>query len=59
MSTRKACPKCQGNLYKSNDYYGSYEQCLQCGYTIDLDIVDDVARRLEDPSKEESVTVEI
>ena len=58
MLTRKVCPKCHGNLYKSNDYYGTYEQCLQCGYTLDLDIVDD-GRRLEDPSKENSVTVEV
>lgn len=26
----KACPKCQGDLYGSNDIYGSYVACLQC-----------------------------
>jgi ribosomal protein S27AE len=41
MLTRKLCPKCKGNIYSSADYYGRYEQCLQCGYTSDLDIVDD------------------
>jgi hypothetical protein len=38
MLTHKQCPKCKGNIYSSADYYGRYEQCLQCGYTMDLDI---------------------
>ena len=37
MLTHKQCPKCRGNIYVSSDYYGRYEQCLQCGYTYDLD----------------------
>jgi len=37
MLTHKQCPKCKGNMYKSTDYYGSYEQCLQCGYTYDVE----------------------
>ncbi len=37
MLTHKTCPKCGGNIYLSTDYYGRYEQCLQCGYTYDLD----------------------
>lgn len=37
MLTRKQCPKCGGNIYLSGDYYGLYEQCLQCGYTYDLE----------------------
>jgi transcription initiation factor TFIIIB Brf1 subunit/transcription initiation factor TFIIB len=41
MLTRKHCPKCGGNIYLSNDYYGHYEQCLQCGYTCDLDVIDE------------------
>jgi hypothetical protein len=42
MLTQKQCPKCHGNIYLSADYYGRYEQCLQCGYTYDLDgVVDD------------------
>lgn len=41
MLTRKQCPKCKGNIYSSVDYYGRYEQCLQCGYTCDLDSVNE------------------
>jgi hypothetical protein len=41
MLTHKQCPKCRGNIYSSADYYGSYEQCLQCGYTCDLENVAD------------------
>ena len=41
MLTHKLCPKCRGNIYLSNDYYGRYEQCLQCGYTLDLDSIEE------------------
>ena len=41
MLTHKLCPKCRGNIYLSNDYYGRYEQCLQCGYTCDLDSIEE------------------
>jgi hypothetical protein len=41
MLTHKQCPKCRGNIYLSSDYYGRYEQCLQCGYTCDLDTIKD------------------
>jgi hypothetical protein len=41
MLTHKQCPKCHGNIYVSSDYYGKYEQCLQCGYTYDLDQTDE------------------
>jgi ribosomal protein S27AE len=41
MLTHKQCPKCGGNIYLSADYYGRYEQCLQCGYTCDLDASND------------------
>ena len=33
------CPKCGGNLFLYNDYDGWYEQCLQCSYTLSLDVV--------------------
>lgn len=45
MLTRKQCPKCGGNIYLSNDYYGRYEQCLQCGYTCDLDSIDGIKKQ--------------
>ena len=34
---KKYCPKCGGNIYLDEDYYGWYEQCLQCGYTYDIE----------------------
>jgi hypothetical protein len=45
MLTHKQCPKCKGNLYSSADYYGRYEQCLQCGYTCDLDSVEEYKQK--------------
>jgi uncharacterized protein (DUF983 family) len=36
---RRRCPKCGGNLFLYNDYYGWYEQCLQCSLILYLDIV--------------------
>ncbi len=45
MLTRKQCPKCGGNIYLSTDYYGRYEQCLQCGYTYDLDAIDNLQKQ--------------
>jgi hypothetical protein len=35
--THKNCPRCKGNVYLEKDMYGWYEQCLQCGYSRDLD----------------------
>ncbi len=32
----KSCPKCKGDVLLDQDYYGWYEQCLQCGYMRDL-----------------------
>ena len=33
----KGCPKCQGDLYLSEDIFGKYFSCMQCGYLKDLD----------------------
>jgi DNA-directed RNA polymerase subunit M/transcription elongation factor TFIIS len=33
----KSCPRCKGVVYLEKDMYGWYEQCLQCGYSRDLD----------------------
>lgn len=33
----KSCPKCKrGDLVSQRDIYGSYLECIQCGYTVDL-----------------------
>lgn len=56
MLTHKQCPKCGGNIYLSSDYYGRYEQCLQCGYTCDLDVISDMPKQAAQ-SKEKSIPV--
>jgi hypothetical protein len=30
------CPKCGGSVYLDSDLYGWYEQCLQCGHTVNM-----------------------
>lgn len=32
----KSCPRCKGDVMIDSDYYGWYEQCLQCGHVSDL-----------------------
>ena len=32
----KACPRCNGDLHISQDMYGKYRECLQCGYVLDI-----------------------
>lgn len=33
----KSCPKCEtGDLMKSEDMFGEYVECLQCGFVKDL-----------------------
>ena len=34
----KSCPKCLGDLTVREDAYGSFINCLQCGYMRDLDV---------------------
>ena len=33
----KSCPKCQGDLTMSQDSYGPFVRCLQCGFLRDVD----------------------
>ena len=34
----KSCPKCQtGDLLLARDRYGTHVDCVQCGYTKDVD----------------------
>ena len=37
MWKMKACTRCGGDVYVSQDEYGWYEQCLQCGYRAELE----------------------
>jgi hypothetical protein len=34
------CPKCSGSMYLDKDEHGPYEECLQCGYLLDLEKTD-------------------
>lgn len=36
MMLLRACPKCGGDLNKSEDLYGEYFQCIQCGFLQDV-----------------------
>jgi len=46
MLRLKSCPRCKGDVMVDRDYYGWYEQCLQCGYLCDLKNVVKVQQRL-------------
>ncbi|MBI4299198.1 MAG: hypothetical protein HY666_05495 [Chloroflexi bacterium] len=37
MMYLKACPRCHGDMNVSQDRYGAYRQCVQCGYILELD----------------------
>lgn len=32
----KSCPRCSGDVYESQDMYGYFLTCWQCGHTEDL-----------------------
>ena len=36
MMKTNRCRKCGGDLLIDKDYYGWYEECIQCGYIQDL-----------------------
>ena len=41
-----SCPRCKGDIMLANkDQYGWYEQCLQCGYVRDPEIIVQVERQ--------------
>jgi hypothetical protein len=33
------CPRCGGKILIDTDFHGWYEQCLQCAYTHDLELL--------------------
>lgn len=47
MLELRACPRCEGDLHTNRDMYGSYKQCIQCGYMRDLPHADRVLRSLK------------
>ena len=42
----KRCLRCGGNIYLDRDYYGWYEQCLQCSHIRYLETIIDVQERV-------------
>ena len=41
-----SCPRCEGDIMMGNkDQYGWYEQCLQCGYLREPEIIVPVERQ--------------
>jgi hypothetical protein len=47
----KSCPRCKGDVLVDRDYYGWYEQCLQCGYQRDLKDMVEVQQQLTQEAK--------
>ena len=47
MLELKACPRCKGDLHTNRDMYGSYKQCIQCGYMNDIPNTDRILRSLK------------
>jgi Zn-finger nucleic acid-binding protein len=43
----KSCPRCRGDLFLDRDKFGSYIQCLQCGFLRDLGAPD----KMSEPAK--------
>ena len=47
MMELKGCPRCHGDMRVSDDLYGEYKQCLQCGNSVE---VKPTTRRLNFPT---------
>ena len=43
----KSCPRCQGDLFENNGFYGRYIDCFQCGHY--LTAVEEASVRLNTP----------
>jgi hypothetical protein len=41
----KNCPRCRGDIRIDKDYYGGYENCIQCGYVKDLEELSEFQRK--------------
>jgi hypothetical protein len=49
----ESCPKCKGRLLLEKDNYGSYQQCLQCGFIHDLETITWIDEPIDEPQAEE------
>ncbi len=41
----KGCPKCEGDLYLTEDVFGRFASCIQCGFMKDVE----APRKVKDP----------
>jgi ribosomal protein S27AE len=41
----RRCPRCGGNIFMEKDYDDWQMNCIQCGYTRDLDIMSEPGQR--------------
>ena len=57
MKTR--CPRCGGNIYLEEDYFGSYESCLQCGYDGDTENIIESPEELVSSGQDKTLTQNI
>ena len=51
----ESCPKCKGHLILEKDNYGSYQQCLQCGYLHDLQTFPSIAIEQTEDDQESKI----
>ena len=52
----KICPRCQGDLYQTQDIFGKFLSCFQCGYL--KDIGEALSRRKPDALPETLIEIE-
>ena len=50
----KGCPKCHGDLHVDRDLYGTYIQCFQCGFMLDMADILEAKRSLESKIKRQA-----
>jgi len=52
MMRLKGCPRCNGDLFFDWDFYGWYEQCIQCGHMRYLEASSEAEKRQRTRKKE-------
>ena len=52
----KICPRCRGDLYQTQDIFGKFLSCFQCGYLKDIGEVP--LRRKSDALPETLIEIE-
>ena len=51
----KACPRCEGDMSLTGDQYGSFKECLMCGYEIDAEGTNGSLLALSQPEEKDAV----